>query len=148
MESRLRATPSFWTMDWPDIYRRKIRYSDSDAQGIVFNGNYLSYYDDTLTDVFELIGLTESVMHGDGYDVLTVHAEVDFSATARLGETLSFSAGVERIGTTSITFDLESSVAGTDRVTTRGKVVFVVVDHQTHEPVPVPDRVRDLLDRR
>lgn len=127
-------------MQWPDIYRRKIRYSDSDAQAIVFNGNYLAYYDDTLTDVFEQVGLTEEAMHAAGYDVLTVHAEVDFKATARIGETLAFSAGIDRIGTTSITFALESRVEGTTRVTTTGKVVFVTVDRNSHVPVPVPDQ--------
>ena len=132
-------------MEWPDIYRRKIRYSDSDAQGIVFNGNYLAYYDDTLTDVFEAAGLTEVQMHGNGYDVLTVHAEVDFKATARLGETLSFSAAVDRVGTTSITFGLESRVGGTERITTTGKVVFVTVNRSTHQPVPVPASMREAL---
>lgn len=130
-------------MEWPDIYRRKIRYSDSDAQGIVFNGNYLAYYDDTLTDVFEAAGLTEEQMHAHGYEVLTVHAEVDFKATARLGETLAFSAATDRLGTTSITFGLESRVVGTDRITTTGKVVFVTVDRSTHQPVPVPTSMRE-----
>ena len=83
-------------MRWPAIYSRKIRYSDSDAQAIVFNGNYLSYYDDTLTDVFASLGLDPSTMHEEGYDVLTVHAEVDFKASARLGETLEFSAHLDR----------------------------------------------------
>lgn len=132
-------------MEWPAIYRRKVRYSDSDAQGIVFNGNYLAYYDDTLTDVFELIGLTEELMHADGYDVLTVHAEVDFKATARLGETLEFSAGLERIGTTSVTFAIESRVAGTQRITTTGQVVFVTVGRNSHEPLPVPQSMRTVL---
>jgi len=33
-------------MDWPVTYRRKIRFSDTDAQGTVFNGNYATYIDD------------------------------------------------------------------------------------------------------
>lgn len=132
-------------MEWPDIYRRKIRYSDSDAQGIVFNGNYLAYYDDTLTDVFEVAGLTTEAMHSEGYDVLTVHAELDFTATARLGETLAFTAATERVGTTSITFRIESRVEGTERVTTTGRVVFVSVDRSTHQPVPVPTSMREAL---
>ncbi len=132
-------------MRWPAIYRRKIRYSDSDAQAIVFNGNYLSYYDDTLTDVFDALGLDMATMHGKGVDVLTVHAQVDFKAPARLGETLEFSADLERIGTTSITFVIESRVADTGLITTTGKVVFVTVGHESHQPVPVPESLRNLL---
>ena len=133
-------------MHWPAVYRRKIRYSDSDAQAIVFNGNYLSYYDDTLTDVFDALGLSTEAMQDQGYDVLTVHAEIDFQATARLGETLEFSASLERIGNTSITFAIESNVADTDRITTTGRVVFVTVGHESHEPIRVPDTLRTLLE--
>lgn len=95
--------------------------------------------------MFELEGLTAEVMHAAGYDILTVHAEVDYTATARLGETLIFSARAERVGNTSLTFELESRVDGTDRVTTTGRVVFMTVDAESHQPIPVPTSVREAL---
>lgn len=125
------------------VYRRKVRYSDTDAQAIVFNGNYLSYYDDTITDLFDAAGLTEERLHGMGTDVLTAHASIDFKATAGLGEEISFGVRVGRIGTTSITFEIESWVD--DRLTSAGKVVFVCVHPTEHQPVPVPDELVDAL---
>ncbi len=124
-------------VDWPVTYSRKVRYSDTDAQGIVFNGNYLRYYDDAITDLFDAAGLDEPTLHDMGCDVLTVHAEVDFKATAGLGELLVTGVRVQRLGTSSITFALESRVG--DRVTSTGKVVFVCVDPATHTPMPLPD---------
>ena len=53
-------------MDFPVTYVRRVRFSDSDAQGIVFNGNYLTYFDDTITDYFDALGLKWSDFPGAG----------------------------------------------------------------------------------
>ena len=123
-------------MTWPLIYERRVRYADVDSQGIVFNGNYLSYYDDTITDLFLAAGLTPDTMHAAGYDVVTAHASIDFRATATLFEDLEIGVRISKIGRTSVTFHLESWVG--DRVTTEADIVYVIVDAATFRPVPVP----------
>src|SRR5690606_25712703 len=49
-------------MDFPVVYRRRVRYSDADAQKIVFNANYSVYFDDTLTDYLDAAGLGGETM--------------------------------------------------------------------------------------
>ena len=73
---------------WLVTYRRKGRYSDTDAQGIVWNANYAGYFDDALTDLFDELGLTASVMQLGGFEVVTAHLGIDFKAPARLGDVL------------------------------------------------------------
>jgi len=124
-------------MQWPVTYERKVRFSDTDSQGIVFNGNYLTYFDDAITDLFIAAGLTPSEMHKDGYDVVTAHASVDFRATATLFEDLRTGVRLTRIGNASLTFELESRAA--DRVTAEGKVIYVTVDASSFRPTPVPE---------
>ena len=121
---------------WAVTYRRRIRYSDIDSQGIVFNGNYLSYYDDAITDLFLKAGLKAADMHTAGYDVLTVHASVDFKATAELFEDLEVKVRISKVGNTSVTFAIESTVG--DKVTTAATIVYVIVDADTFEPIKVP----------
>ncbi len=124
-------------MSWPVTYERRVRYADVDSQGIVFNGNYLTYYDDAITDLFLAAGMTADVTHAAGYDVVTAHASIDFKATATLFETLEVDVRIGRIGKTSITFELESRVGA--RVTTEAKIIYVTVDARTFRPTPVPD---------
>lgn len=123
-------------MSWPVIYMRKIRFSDIDSQGIVFNGNYLTYYDDAITDLFLAAELGAATMHSAGYDVVTAHASIDFTATASLFEEMQIGVRVARFGNTSVEFELQSFVD--ERVTTRAKVIYVVVDADTFQPKPVP----------
>ncbi len=124
-------------MSWPVTYKRRVRYADVDSQGIVFNGNYMTYYDDAITDLFLAAGMTADVTHAAGYDVVTAHASIDFKATATLFETLEVDVRIGRIGKTSITFELKSRVG--DRVTTEAKIIYVTVDARTFRPTPVPD---------
>ena len=123
-------------MSWAITHRRRIRYSDVDAQGIVFNGNYLTYYDDAITDLFVEAGLTGSSMHSAGYDVVTAHASIDFKAVAELLDEMEIRIRLGRVGNTSVTFEVASNVG--DRVTTEAKIVYVTVDAETFRPVPVP----------
>lgn len=124
-------------MSWPVTYERRVRYADVDSQGIVFNGNYLTYYDDAITDLFLAAGMTADVTHAAGYDVVTAHASIDFKATATLFETLEVDVRIGRIGKTSITFELQSRVGA--RITTAAKIIYVTVDARTFRPTPVPD---------
>lgn len=126
-------------------YTRKIRYSDTDMQGIVFNGNYFTYFDDALSDLFDVLDLTPQSLHEHGVDVVTAHAEADFLASARVGDVLATNVMLDRIGTTSIVFRLEGVVG--DATIVRGNVVWVTVDAATFEKIPVPAELRVRLEQ-
>lgn len=124
-------------MDWPVTYVRKVRYSDTDAQGIVFNGNYATYFDDTLTDLFDVIGYRWGEV-----EIVLARMEIDFRSPARLGETLVTGARVERIGRTSLTVRMATWEQQTERLVAEAKQIHVAVSGDELRPVPVPD---DLL---
>ncbi len=134
-------------MDFPVVYRRKVRFSDSDAQGVVFNANYLAYWDDTITDYFEATGVPWAQLTQRGFDLLLAHAEVDFRSAGRIGQTLATGARVARIGTTSLTFELRTWEEGDDRTVVEGRQVQVIVDAADHRPVPVPSFLSEAIGR-
>ena len=126
-------------MDFPVTYRRKVRFSDSDAQGIVFNGNYLTYFDDTITDFFDALGIPWDEFTARGYEMVLGRVEIDFRSSARIGETLITGARVARIGTTSVVFELRTWELESGRTVVEGREIQVMVDAETFEKTPVPD---------
>ena len=56
---------------------QKIRYSDCDPQGIVFNANFARYWDDAVTDWFEELGFGGTELGGIGVDVVTAQNDID-----------------------------------------------------------------------
>lgn len=121
---------------------QKIRYSDCDPQGIVFNGNYARYWDDALTDWFEEAGYGGPELGGSGVDVVTARVEMDFKASAGLGDVLETSLEVERVGTTSMTVGFSTRRLSDDTVVTEGREILVFVDPEDFRPTAVPESVK------
>ncbi len=134
-------------MDFPVVYRRKVRFSDSDAQGVVFNANYLAYWDDAITDYFEATGVPWDDLTARGFDLLLAHADIDFRSAGRIGDTLATGARVAKVGTTSLTFELRTWAEADDRTVVEGHEVQVIVDAATHRPVAVPGFLTDAVAR-
>lgn len=120
---------------------QKIRYSDCDPQGIVFNGNYARYWDDALTDWFEEAGFGGSELGDTGVDVVAARLEIDFKASAVLGDVLETSLDVEKIGNTSMTVGFTTR-RGDGTVVVEGREILVFVDPEEFRPVDVPDQIR------
>jgi acyl-CoA thioester hydrolase len=127
--------------------RQKIRYSDCDAQAIVFNANYPRYWDDALTDWFEENGFGGVDMGGLEAEVVTARMEMDFRASATLGDTLETAVEVERLGNTSMTVGLSTTRLSDGVLVVEGREVLVFVDPGSHRPTAVPERVLRVLGR-
>ena len=125
---------------------QKIRYSDCDPQGIVFNGNYSRYWDDALTDWFEDLGLGGAELGGSGVDVVTARLEMDFRASASLGDTVVTSIQVDRLGTSSMSAGFETIRQSDGLVVVEGKEVLVFVDPVSFRPTAIPSHIRAMLD--
>jgi len=132
-------------MDWPVTYRRKVRFSDTDAQGIVFNGNYLTYFDDTMTDYFDALGIPWSSFVERGYEMVLGRVEVDFRSSARVGDVLVTGARCVEVGRTSLIFDLETWEDSSGRTVVRGREIQVIVDAKDFSKRPIPEFLLDSI---
>lgn len=133
-------------MTWLVTYARKVRYSDTDAQGIVFNGNFATYFDDALTDLFDELELGQAAMRQAGFEVVTASLRIDFRASGQLGDVLETRVRLGRIGSKSVTFELETRRAGSGDLVVEGSVVWVTVDHESFESIAVPRVLRERLE--
>lgn len=125
--------------------KQKIRYSECDPQGIVFNGNYARYWDDAATDWFEEHGFGGAELGGIGTEIVTARLEIDFRAAARLGDELETYLTTTGFGSTSMTVGFSTRRLSDGVVVAEGKGVYVFVDPEHFRPVPVPDAVRERL---
>lgn len=132
-------------MPSPVRYTRKVRYSDTDSLGYVFNGNYFVYFDDGITDYLgEVLGAPVADLD---YFLVLARAECDFRSPGELGQTLVTAVRAEQVGNTSLTFALEVTEAVSGRLVARGREIVVVVDAKTRRPVPVPEDLRAAIAR-
>ncbi|ROS78426.1 thioesterase family protein [Cellulomonas sp. PhB143] len=114
------------------------RWNDNDQYGHMNNAVFYEAMDTAVNVWMGRHGLDPQ----GGTFAFCVTSGCTFHASASFPDELSVGVGVERLGTTSITWSLGIlREDGTDQVAT-GTFVHVFVDAVTRRPVPVPERIR------
>ena len=129
------------------VHRIRVRYGECDAQGVVFNANWLAYVDDALTEYFRHLGYDpkETWLEEEaGWDVMLVKAVVEWQGPAGFDDELAIAVVPTRLGTKS--FDLTYTVRVEDRQVVTATVTYVTVDTAGHASMPIPDEVRGRLE--
>ena len=69
-------------------FRFRVRYAEIDAQGIVFNAHYLTYFDTAITEFYRSIGinLSEQDVASLDYDYHLVKSVVEYHAPIHFDE--------------------------------------------------------------
>ena len=130
-------------MPEPFVHTFRVRYHECDAQGIVFNANWLSYFDVTLTEWFRAMFGSYGALVESGSDVVLAETTLTFRGPARFDDGLSVSAEIERLGTTSMVARFTARRDGEALVD--GRTVYVFVDTETLAKRPIPDGARERL---
>ena len=125
------------------VHRLRVRYSECDQQGVVFNGQYLFFYDVAITELFrERIGDYQDIVDG-GYDVVVAEARIRFVEGARFDELLDIAMPIEHLGTTSMIVRPVFRVG--ERLIADGEVRHVWVDPATLQKKAMSDEIRAAL---
>jgi acyl-CoA thioester hydrolase len=120
----------------------RVRYAECDPQGIVFNANYLIYFDVVFTELWrDALGPWQE--RESGVDVVVAEANAQFRAPARFDDELDLKAQVARIGDTSLTTDFE--VARDGALLVSGWLRHVCVSNDTWRKITIPDSIRNGL---
>jgi acyl-CoA thioester hydrolase len=128
----------------PFSHELRVRYGECDPQGIVFNPNYLAYFDHTVSELWRASALGNwSEMVARGVDVVVAEANIRFRSPARFDDVIAVSAVVSHFGTTSLTLAME--IHRGDELLVEGWVRQVFVDAKTWAKTPIPDWVREAL---
>lgn len=123
----------------------RVRFADTDLQGIVFNGNYLTYYDVAWTEYFRAVGFEWKDLLALGVDTVLARTSMEFKSPAKFDEVLEVCTRVSKIGTTSLTFEFEIYVEGEDRLIGSATSLYVCVDPKTMKSTSVPDSLRNRI---
>src|SRR3954452_9678081 len=78
-------------------HRLRIRYGECDAQGVVFNANYLAYFDVVLTEFWREALVPYGEMLDHGVDMVVAESRLRFLAPAAFDELLDFELRVARL---------------------------------------------------
>lgn len=137
MLASVRAVPE------PFRHELRVRYGECDPQGIVFNANYLLYFDVAFTELWRAAVGPWQEMVARGVDAVVAETNVEFLAPARFDDVLALSVSIARLGRTAITTHIDVVRDGETLVAGRLRHVCVATD--TWAKVDIPVWVREGL---
>jgi acyl-CoA thioester hydrolase len=137
-----------------DVTSLKIvpRYAEIDQQGVVFNGHYLTWFDEACTAFLDDLAVDYADLIASGVDFQVVHSEIDYLASVRWRDGVQVSAVCDHVGTTSfaIAFTVlrtpADDTAASEQVAVRGRNVYVVVSTDSWTKRALPERLRLALE--
>lgn len=131
------------------VFERSMRvpFSACDPAGIMFFPQvFLAFQDHVEAWVSDALGIPYQQLLGPRRVGLpSVRWESDFRAISRMGDRIAVRLGVERLGRSSLTLQLE--IRGDDGVRVAARQVIVCTDLDTHRSAPFPDDLRTAIIR-
>jgi acyl-CoA thioester hydrolase len=124
----------------------RVRYSEIDGQGVVFNAHYLTYFDVAINEYFRMLAFDYSVYPSQtGWDFHLVKSLVNYEKPLLFD--MEFDVGVRtaKVGNSSIVFELVIFAKDTDTRFATGEIIWVNTDQSNHQPVRIGDDIRALL---
>jgi acyl-CoA thioester hydrolase len=120
----------------------QVRFRDLDTLGHINNAVYLSYFEIARAAYWkEVVGATDLTT----FPFLVARAECNFRAAATLGDALSISTGVTRLGNTSLVMEYRVFKADTGQDVVDGLTVLVCYDHAARTKIPIPAPLRQRI---
>ena len=132
------------------VHELRVRYGECDPQGIVFNANYLLYFDVAFTELWRAAVGPWQEMVERGIDAVVAETNLRFHKPARFDDELQLHARIVRLGETALTTEID--VMRGQELLLVGWLRHVCVDTQSIEngmpqKVAIPDWIRTGLRR-
>jgi acyl-CoA thioester hydrolase len=122
----------------------RVRYSEIDGQGVVFNAHWLTYFDEACTRFFDALGFREEWV--DQFDVMLVKVVLEWQGSARFDEFVDIVVRPSRLGTKS--FDLRYDASVDENPVCIATITYVSVKPGANTSVEIPPHIRAALEPR
>jgi acyl-CoA thioester hydrolase len=123
----------------PFRHRLRVRYNECDPQAVVFNANYLTYFDLTMTELWRGFGGYQAMVES-GVDLVVAEARVRYLDALRFDDEFEIEAAVTRLGETSMTTEMTLLRNGKPVAVGELRHVFVESGGGATAPIPAPIR--------
>jgi acyl-CoA thioester hydrolase len=121
-------------------YRTRVGFDETDAQGIVYYGRYMPYFDRARVEYLRHLGLLGGPAGEPEFVMRAQH--VEYLAPARFDDELEVFARVRRIGRSSIVWSFQAINVASQEHLVSAEQTLVCVDPESRRPVAVGDRLR------
>ena len=118
----------------------RVGFSETDAQGVVYYGRYMPYFDLARVEYHRHLG--QPFTGGREQQFAMRAMQIEYLAPARFDDALEVFIRVKRIGRTSVTYEFAAYGIEGDILMARAMQTGVLIDMDSRTPMPIPDSYR------
>ena len=127
--------------------KNSVRMHDVDITGLLYFPRQFRFVHETLEDFLKSEGLDfKDLFKKEDFLFVIVHCESNYLAPLGIGDKLEIQVHVENISTTSFTLSYHLFKNGGPEVGS-AKTVHVCLDTLTRKKIPIPHKLKDILDK-
>lgn len=105
-----------------------VRFSETDAMGVVWHGNYLKFFEDAREKLTEEFGMSHLDVFKKGFFTPIVKTELTYKASIFYGERLRVNVVLEQHDAAKIVFKYEVINLSTEQIATTGMTMQVFMN--------------------
>jgi acyl-CoA thioester hydrolase len=121
----------------------RVGFSDTDAQGIVYYGRYLPYFDSARVEYHRHLDLLEKALREEQFVMRA--SSVEYLAPAQFDDLIEVFIRMRRIGRTSATYECAAYRIEDDVLMVTATQTLVFIDFDERRALPIPDWYRDAI---
>ncbi len=126
------------------FHRLRVRWAEVDLQRVVFNGNYLLYFDVAFTEYWRATGLCDPLgQQAAGQELVVRKAQIEYHGSAGFDDELDIGVRCARLGRSSMTIAI--AIFRGDVHLTDGELIYVYADSHAKKSVAIPDAWRERI---
>jgi acyl-CoA thioester hydrolase len=123
----------------------RVGFSDTDAQGIVYYGRYLPYFDLARVEYHRHLGLLGMDIGEAGEEFVMRACAIEYFAPAVFDDVIEVCVRLARIGRTSATWEFAAYRAKDDVLMVTATQTLVLVDLDERKAAPIPDTYKEAI---
>jgi acyl-CoA thioester hydrolase len=120
----------------------RVGFSDTDAQGVVYYGRYMPYFDLARVEYHRSLDMLRA--EPQDHEFVMRAMDIEYHMPARFDDQIEVDVRVRRIGTSSVTYEFAAYLEGEVLAVTATQTA-VLVDLSERRPCPVPDWWRERI---
>ena len=129
----------------PFAWPVRVYYQHTDAGGMVFHANYLSFMECARTELLQSLGFDLGELARRDHVLFVVHsAQITYHRPALLNDALTVTAQIARAGR--VRLEVEQTVKRREELLASAKLTLACVSAKNHRLVAVPEAIRKKLE--
>ena len=128
--------------DYPVRAEVRVRFADTDAQGVVYNGTYFTYLEVGRVEFFRHLNLLHNPEFSAEYEPYVVENACRYRKPAFFDDIIDIYVKINEVGRTSLTFHYALYARQRDELIAVAYTVLVLVDPTTKKPKSISEKYR------